>query len=86
MGYRPLTFRQKVHIAWRALRHPQTSPAAKGVLLAALAYTLIPLDILPDITPLLGMLDDLVVVCTAIALFLRWTQAIRSRLTHEEGF
>ena len=85
IGYRPLTFRQKAQIAWMAVRHPGTSPVAKGVLVAALIYGVAPVDLLPDLAPLIGMLDDVLVAATAVAMFLRWTQAIRSRIAREHG-
>lgn len=42
----------------------------KLIIPAGLLYFLSPLDILPDIIPLLGHVDDIVVVITALAVFL----------------
>jgi len=53
---------------WRALRHPAAPGWLKlGVGLIAL-YVLSPVDLLPDVLPLLGIADDLVLVPLAI----RW--------------
>ncbi len=41
----------------------------KGLLLAGLAYTVMPLDMVPDVLPLVGWLDD-VGVLAAVATFL----------------
>jgi uncharacterized membrane protein YkvA (DUF1232 family) len=48
----------------RALRQPGAPWGPKLVLVAALAYLLIPLDLVPDV-PLLGFLDDLGVFALA---------------------
>jgi uncharacterized membrane protein YkvA (DUF1232 family) len=56
----------------RVLRDPETPRAARWVLGFAVAYLLSPLDLIPDWIPLLGQLDDLILVplflCVAMAL------------------
>lgn len=53
---------------WHALRHPD-APAWLKVGTALLAvYLVSPLDIVPDAIPVLGVLDDLVLIPAAI----RW--------------
>lgn len=60
---------------WRYLRDPATPKAAKaGVVLAAL-YVVVPTDMIPDIAPVLGWLDDLGM--TAVALTFLARQAAR---------
>lgn len=60
--------RGDARLAWRALRHPRT-PAWFKVGLAGLAlYLLSPVDFIPDLVPVLGVADDLVLVPLA----LRW--------------
>ncbi len=60
---------------WRFLRDPASPKAAKaGVLLAAL-YVVVPTDLIPDIAPVLGWLDDLGM--TAVALTFLASQAAR---------
>ena len=47
----------------RALvRHPRTPWISKGLLGLALLYLVLPFDLIPDFIPVLGLLDDLVVV------------------------
>ncbi|MEM8687287.1 MAG: YkvA family protein [Pseudomonadota bacterium] len=48
-------------------RDPQTPMHAKGILLAALAYFILPTDAMPDLLPVLGFTDDAAVVALAIA-------------------
>ncbi len=48
-------------------RDPNTPLQAKGILLAALAYFILPTDALPDLLPFLGFTDDAAVIALAIA-------------------
>ena len=58
---------------------PQTPASAKGILLAALAYFVLPTDIIPDFLPGIGFTDDAAVLAAAFAVTSRH---IRSR--HKE--
>ena len=44
------------------LRHPQTPWLAKAILWLAVAYVMLPFDLIPDFLPLIGHLDDLIIV------------------------
>lgn len=46
---------------------PATPASAKGVLLAALAYFVLPTDVVPDWIPGLGFTDDAAVIAAALA-------------------
>ena len=54
--------RRDVHAVWLAARHPRTPWHAKALALAVAAYALSPIDLIPDVIPVLGYLDDLVIV------------------------
>ncbi|MAA98357.1 MAG: hypothetical protein CMN87_02575 [Stappia sp.] len=54
-----------------ALRDPQTPLVARLVALLVVAYALSPIDLIPDVIPVLGLLDDLVLVPAGIWLVLR---------------
>jgi uncharacterized membrane protein YkvA (DUF1232 family) len=60
---------------WKLAKHPQVPRAPKWVALAVLAYALSPIDLIPDFIPVLGQLDDLVIVPAGIALVVRLTPA-----------
>lgn len=56
---------------WLAARDPRTPLAAKVVAGAVAAYALSPIDLIPDFVPVLGLLDDLLIVPAGIWLALR---------------
>lgn len=56
---------------WLAARDPRTPLAAKFVAGAVAAYGLSPIDLIPDFVPILGYLDDLVIVPAGILLAVR---------------
>lgn len=49
------------------LKDPQVARWRKGLLFAAVAYTLWPLDAIPDTIPVLGWLDDVGLLSLAVA-------------------
>lgn len=44
------------------LKHPQTPLIAKVFLGLAVGYLLLPFDLIPDFIPVLGQLDDVVII------------------------
>jgi uncharacterized membrane protein YkvA (DUF1232 family) len=54
-----------------AIRDPRTPVAARVVAGLVVAYALSPIDLIPDFIPVLGLLDDLILVPLGIALCLR---------------
>ena len=58
---------------WKLFRHPQTPRAARWVAFAVIAYAVSPIDLIPDFIPVLGLLDELVLLPIGIALVVRLT-------------
>jgi uncharacterized membrane protein YkvA (DUF1232 family) len=58
---------------WRLVRHPATPWPPKAVALFVLAYALSPIDLIPDFIPVLGLVDDIVLLPLGIALVVRLT-------------
>ncbi len=50
-----------------ALKHPKTPLKAKLIAAVAIAYALSPIDLIPDFIPVLGYLDDIIILPTLIA-------------------
>src|SRR5205807_4168518 len=63
--------KRDVHALYLAARDPRVPWYAKAVALAVAAYALSPIDLIPDFVPVLGFLDDLVIVPLGIMLALR---------------
>ncbi len=60
-------------VLWKLFKHPQTPKAVKLIAVLVLAYAVSPIDLIPDFIPVLGQLDDLVVIPLGIALVRRLT-------------
>ena len=56
---------------WLAARDPRVPWAAKAVAGGVAAYALSPIDLIPDFIPVLGYLDDLLIVPAGIWLAVR---------------
>ncbi len=54
----------------RVLKHPDTPMVAKVLLWLAVGYALLPFDLIPDFIPVIGHLDDLVIVPGLVVLAL----------------
>jgi uncharacterized membrane protein YkvA (DUF1232 family) len=52
-------------------KHPRTPRASRLLLGAAIAYAVSPIDLIPDFIPVLGYLDDLVVLPLLIGCAIR---------------
>lgn len=50
-----------------AARDPETPPAAKGLMLGALAYFVSPIDAIPDMLAGIGFTDDAAVIAAVVA-------------------
>ena len=63
--------RRDVLVLYLAARDPRVPWYAKALALATVAYALSPVDLIPDFIPVLGYLDDLILVPLGILLTLR---------------
>ena len=63
--------KKEVFAVYLAARDPRTPWYAQGLVLLIVAYTLSPIDLIPDFIPILGYLDDLIIVPGGIWLAIR---------------
>ncbi len=60
--------RLEAHVLYLAAHHPATPCYAKLVVVSVAAYALSPIDLIPDFIPVLGLLDDLLILPIGFAL------------------
>jgi uncharacterized membrane protein YkvA (DUF1232 family) len=65
-----LPVRTKLRLAWRMFRAPDVPLTAKAVMPGVLLYLATPIDIIPDFIPVLGQMDDLLVLFAGLGLVL----------------
>lgn len=63
--------KREVTVYQRVLRDPRTPWSARVALGLAVGYLLLPFDLIPDFIPVLGQLDDLLIVPGLVWLGLR---------------
>ena len=62
------SIRRDVHALFLAARDPRTPWYAKAFAMAVAAYALSPIDLIPDFIPVLGYLDEVILLPPAILL------------------
>ncbi|MBI5100938.1 MAG: DUF1232 domain-containing protein [Nitrospirae bacterium] len=63
--------KREIRLYQRVLRDDRTPKTAKCLLGFAIGYLLLPFDIIPDFIPVIGHLDDLIVVPALVVLALK---------------
>ncbi len=58
-------------VLYLVARHPRTPWYARALAAAVAAYALSPIDLIPDFIPVIGYLDDLVIVPLGVAAVMR---------------
>lgn len=62
-----IPFAGQAMAAWYAAQDPKTPLAAKGLILGALAYFVMPVDAIPDVFVGIGFTDDAAVIAAVLA-------------------
>ena len=65
------TIRRDAHALYLAARDPRVPWYAKGLAVAVAGYAASPIDLIPDFIPVVGYLDDLIIVPLGIALVIK---------------
>ncbi len=63
--------KRDVATLWFAYRHPQTPLSAKIAAVLIVAYAFSPIDLIPDFIPILGLLDEVILLPIGIWLTLK---------------
>ena len=63
--------KREAAMVWLLLRNPKAPLAAKVVAVAAALYLFFPLDIVTDLIPILGWIDDAIIVSALLSLAYR---------------
>ncbi|CAM2775939.1 TPA: DUF1232 domain-containing protein [Legionella pneumophila] len=66
-----VSMKKYVWILYFLKRDPRVNRKAKLVVLMTLAYALSPIDLIPDFIPILGLLDDLIIIPLGIYLAIK---------------
>ena len=63
--------KRDAHALYLAARDPRVPWYVKAIAIAVAVYALSPIDLIPDFVPVLGYLDDVIIVPAGIALVIR---------------
>ncbi|MFA3126877.1 DUF1232 domain-containing protein [Acinetobacter pittii] len=65
--------KKQIIMLWFASRHPQMPWLPKVIAVVAVAYAFSPIDLIPDFIPILGLLDEAIILPMLIWLAVRFT-------------
>jgi uncharacterized membrane protein YkvA (DUF1232 family) len=65
------TIKRDAHALYLASRDPRVPWYAKAIAIVVAAYAASPIDLIPDFIPVIGYLDDLIIVPLGIALVIK---------------
>ncbi|MCJ9514222.1 YkvA family protein [Acinetobacter baumannii] len=65
--------KKQIIMLWFASRHPQMPWLPKIIAVVTVAYAFSPIDLIPDFIPILGFIDDAVILPILIWLAVRFT-------------
>ena len=65
------TLKRNTYALYLAARHPRVPVLAKILVVLVAAYALSPIDLIPDFIPVLGYLDDMLLLPLGIALAIK---------------
>lgn len=71
LNYLAKVFKRELKVYQLVLRDKRTPKIAKFFLGLAIGYALLPFDLIPDFLPIIGHLDDLIIVPALVYIALR---------------
>jgi uncharacterized membrane protein YkvA (DUF1232 family) len=82
---RLLQFKTELMLLWRAFLAPETPAWLKGLMLVIPAYLISPIDFIPDFIPVVGWLDDAILIPIMVHLIVRMLPQPAPRTTRSDG-
>ena len=67
------SLKKQIIMLWFASKHPQMPWFPKVIAVVAVAYAFSPIDLIPDFIPILGLLDEAIILPMLIWLAVRFT-------------
>ena len=61
----------ELRLAWRLIQEPRVPSWAKAIPVLAVFYVVSPFDVVPDVLPFLGQMDDIGILVLAIKAFVK---------------
>jgi uncharacterized membrane protein YkvA (DUF1232 family) len=82
-----LSFRQKLGLAWALMRDPRIPLLVRAIPVLLVLYLAMPLDFIPDFLPVIGQLDDLLILVIGVGLIVRFVPraVLESQIARAEG-
>jgi uncharacterized membrane protein YkvA (DUF1232 family) len=71
LRHRARLLKAELYALYLAMRDPRVPPAARIVVACVVGYAFSPIDLIPDFVPILGYLDDLLLLPLGIAFALK---------------
>ena len=75
----------KIQLLWTMVKDPEAPTGGKITALAALVYVINPIDLIPDMIPVLGLTDDVSAVIIAVStladMLVKYQKGLESRLS-----
>lgn len=68
--------KREIHALYLALKDPRTPWYAKAIGFVVIGYAISPIDLIPDFIPVLGYLDDVILLPLGLLLFQRLVPAV----------
>ena len=66
-----VSLKREVYVLFLASRDPRVPWYVKALMVLTIGYAICPIDLIPDFIPILGQLDDLVIIPALIALIVK---------------
>lgn len=82
---RLLQFKDELIVLWRAFLAPETPIWLKALMLLIPAYLINPLDFIPDFIPVVGWLDDAIIIPVLVSLLVRLVPRPAPARTRSDG-